>query len=224
MFERSLKLTDEELLTKIKNTKILLVGIGGVGGFTFECLIRLGFQNITIIDHDKIEESNLNRQLISNQNNLGKTKVSEAKKRALEINPNVKINPICDFLNQDNIADYVLDFDYIIDACDTLTTKLLLIKRAKEINAKIITCLGTGNRYNPNLIEITTLEKTSYDPLAKNLRSLMRKNNLSLKTPVVWSREEPIKTKLKTPSSLILVPSCAGITLAYFVLNDLKST
>lgn len=222
MFERTLKIIDENTLEIIKGQNILLVGVGGVGGYAFESLIRLGFQNITIVDADAIEITNLNRQIISTTKNIGNLKVEEAKKRALLINPNARITTYNTFLLEENIDTiFNTHYDYIIDACDTITTKYLLIKKALEENSKIITCLGTGNRLNPEEITITTLNKTYNDPLAKSLREILRKNNISLNTPVIWSKELPIKAKTREPGSILLVPASAGLQATYFILNDL---
>lgn len=223
MFERSLQIIDENTLQKITQKNILLVGIGGVGGFAFECLIRLGFIHITVVDKDTFEETNLNRQILSTKKNLNAKKVEEAKKRGLEINPNIIITTHQIFLNEENI-DLLFNkkYDYIIDACDTITTKYLLIKKAREENCKIISCLGTGNRLNPNEVKETTLNKTYNDPLAKKMRDILRKNNIPLNNiPVIWSQELPIKTKTRKPGSLILVPATAGLLIAHFILKDI---
>ncbi len=223
MFERSLQIIDEKTLQKITQKNILLVGIGGVGGFAFECLIRLGFIHITVVDKDTFEETNLNRQILSTKKNLNAKKVEEAKKRGLEINPNIIITTHQIFLNEENI-DLLFNkkYDYIIDACDTITTKYLLIKKAREENCKIISCLGTGNRLNPNEVKETTLNKTYNDPLAKKMRDILRKNNIPLNNiPVIWSQELPIKTKTRKPGSLILVPATAGLLIAHFILKDI---
>ena len=223
MFDRTLKIIRKELLDKIKNQNILLVGVGGVGGFALEALIRLGFSNITIVDSDDFEESNLNRQILCTQENLGKSKVEEAKKRALSINPSANIKSIQIFLNEENIEEiFKINYDYIIDACDTITTKYLLIKLSLETNTKIISCMGTGNRIDPTKVTLTTLNKTYNDPLAKAMREILRKGNVPLKIPVVWSKEIPIKTKEKTPGSIVLVPAAAGLEIAFFLLNDLE--
>ena len=223
MFERTLQIIDELIVEKIKIQKILLVGIGGVGGVAFESLIRLGFQNITIIDNDSFEESNLNRQLLCTTKTIGKYKVIEAKKRGLEINPKVQIKTHISFIKEENIDTFFTEkYDYIIDACDTITTKYLLIKKAIEQNIKIISCLGTGNRRNPSELVITKLKDTTNDPLAKALRSLVKKHNISLNIPVVWSKELPIKTQKRTIGSLMLVPASAGLLLTYYVLEDIQ--
>ncbi len=223
MFDRTLKIIKKELLDKIKEQNILLVGVGGVGGFALEALIRLGFSNITIVDADDFEESNLNRQILCTQETIGKSKVEEAKKRALSINPKANIKSIQIFLNEENIEElFKINYDYIIDACDTITTKYLLIKLSLETNTKIISCMGTGNRIDPAKVTLTTLNKTYNDPLAKAMREILRKKNVPLKIPVVWSKEIPIKTKEKTPGSIVLVPAAAGLEIAFFLLNDLE--
>lgn len=222
MFDRTLKIIDEQLLENIKKQRILLVGVGGVGGFALESLVRLGFLNITLVDADAIEESNLNRQIISTRENLGKKKVEVAKERALNINPNANIITYNLFLQEENMdAIFQEKYDYIIDACDTITTKYLLIRKALETNTRIISCMGTGNRLDPSKVTITRLDKTNNDPLASAMRTILRKNNVSLKVPVVWSSEIPKKSKEKAVGSIVLVPAAAGLQLVYFILNDL---
>ena len=224
MFERTLKIIDKPLLEKIQSQNILLVGVGGVGGFALESLVRLGFQNITIVDADTIEESNLNRQIISTTDNIGKYKTEIAKKRALSINTNANITTFNIFLNQENIDNvFNQKYDYIIDACDTVTTKYLLIKKALDTNTKIISSMGTGNRLDPSKVTITKLKKTYNDPLAKAMREILRKNNVTLNIPVVWSSEVPIKVKQKAPGSIVLVPAAAGLQIGFFILEDLKN-
>lgn len=221
MFDRFLKIISKEELEKIKNIKVLLIGIGGVGGYTLEALVRSGVENITIIDNDVVEETNLNRQIVALHSTLNKHKTTIAKERALDINPNAKITEIIKFIDKDNF-DTIFDkeYDYIIDACDTITTKLLLIKHATEKNIKIISCMGTGNRLDPTKLNITKLNKTYGDPLAKVMRKLLKDNNIDLNIPVVWSSEYPTKTDSRTPGSSALVPSVAGIYLATYVIND----
>lgn len=220
MFDRLLKLITEEDMKKIQNTRILLVGIGGVGGYALESLVRSGFRNISIVDGDVISISNLNRQIIAKTTNIGNSKVLEAKNRCLEINPDVNIKEIPIFLNLDNFEEYIdKDYDYIIDACDDIAIKLELIKFAKDNNIKIITSLGTGKKLNPQKLEITTLDKTYNDPLAKKLRGELRKRNIDLKVPVVFSSEDSIDTG-NVIGSAIFVPASAGILLANYVFCD----
>ena len=221
MFERLIPLIGENNLKKIENTKILLVGIGGVGGFTLEALVRSGFKNITIIDGDTIEESNLNRQIIASKDNIGKDKVDEALNKYLLINPNLNLKAINIFLTKENFHKWINeDYDYIIDACDDIDIKVELIRYAEEHHIKIISALGTGKRLNPKYLEITKLNKTENDALAKKLRQRLRKENLSLNIPVVFSKETSIDTK-NIIGSCIFVPSVAGIYLANYVFMDI---
>ncbi len=224
MFERLLTIISEHDLNKIKNAKILLVGVGGVGGYALESLIRSGFEDISIVDGDVINISNLNRQIISKMDNLKHSKAQEAKLRAISINPNAKINAIEEFLTKENFSSIINDYyDYILDACDDIPIKIELIKYAKEHNIKIITCLGTGKKLDPTKLEITTLNKTYNDPLAKKLRYLLKKEDIDLKIPVVFSSEEAIKTE-NIVGSVIFVPASAGILLANYVFMDIIKT
>lgn len=221
MFDRLLELIAIDDIKKIENTKLLLVGVGGVGGYTLESLVRSGFKNISIIDGDVISLSNLNRQIIAKITNIDKLKVEEAKTRCLEINPDVKINAINVYLNEDNFNSYVnLNYDYIIDACDDTLVKILLIKYAKSHNIKIITALSTGRKLDSTKLQITTLNKTFNDPLAKKLRSELRKQNIDLNIPVVFSTEEAINTG-NVIGSAVFVPACAGILIANYIFKDI---
>lgn len=222
MFDRLQLILEKDKLNKIQKQKILIVGIGGVGANALESLVRFGIQEITIIDHDTIDITNLNRQLITLHSNIGNYKVNEAKKRMLDINPNLKLKCIKDFLTKSNINNLLnKDYNYIIDACDTVTTKLELMRYCETNNIKLITCLGTGNRFDPTKLKITTLDKTNGDPLAKILRKLVQENHINKKQNVIWSEELPIKTNNRTPGSTSLVPNVAGIYCASFVINDI---
>ena len=220
MYDRLIPLIGTANLEKIKNIKILLVGIGGVGGFTLEALVRTGFLNITIIDGDIIEESNLNRQIITNQENIGNLKVEEAINRYTSINK-VNIKAIDVMLTKDNFKEYINEYyDYIIDACDDLTIKVELVRYARKNNVKIISALGTGKKLNSAYLEITTLAKTENDPLARKFRSMIRQANLDLNIPVVFSKEASINTN-NVIGSAIFVPAVAGIYLANYVFLDI---
>lgn len=220
MFDRLLKLITEEDLRKIENKKILLVGVGGVGGYALESLVRSGFKNFLIVDGDVIAISNLNRQIIAKTTNIDKLKVDEAKIRMLDINPNINIKALPVFLTVNNFKEYINEeFDYIIDACDDISIKIELIKYAKEQNISIITALGTGKKLNPTKLEITTLNKTFNDPLAKKLRSELRKRDIDLNISVVFSSEDAIDTG-DTIGSAIFVPATAGILMASYIFKD----
>ena len=219
-FGRLLKIMDEETLDRIKLAHVLLVGVGGVGGTAFETLLRMGIGHITVVDNDTFEESNLNRQILSNHENIGNLKVMEAKKRAEVINPECEVIPVPKYLTKENIRDILKDnYDYIIDACDTVTIKLELVKLAQERSIKIISAMGTGNKFNPTMLEICDITKTSYDPLAKVMRKLLRDNKIK-HLMVVASKEIPRKTD-RTPGSSMMVPNTAGIYAAYYCINDI---
>ena len=217
-------LVDEDRLNKFINSHILVVGVGGVGGACFEALVRMGINNISIVDGDSFSLSNLNRQLLSNRNNIGVSKVKEAHLRALSINPSICVNEYDLFLTEANIdvLEYS-NYDYIIDSCDTMTTKLLLIKKALEYNIKIVSSMGTGNRLDCTKLEITNIWKTDNDPVARVMRKLLRDNDIKYKLPVLCSREIPIKVDSRTPGSVSFVPNVAGFYIANYVFNDIIS-
>lgn len=219
-YARILKLIDEDKLKTIQEKNIIIVGVGGVGGFALEALVRLGIKNITIIDNDIVDITNLNRQIISNHEVLGQDKVEIALQRALSINPNGNFRGVNVFLNQDNLVEFIPnDSDYILDCCDTVTTKIALIKYAKEMNIPIICAMGTGNRLDPSKILVTDIYKTNNDPLAKIMRRLCKDNKIK-KLKVVTSMELPIKTHDRTPGSTPFVPSVSGIFMASYIVNE----
>jgi len=221
-FERIILQIKEENYKKIKNTSILIIGLGGVGSYTVESLIRMGIENITIIDNDKIDITNLNRQLMTNHNNIGEYKVDVIEERIKSINPNCHITKINEFITKDNIEELFKNkIDYIIDACDTIETKKSLIKEAIKRNIKIISCMGTGNKLDPSKLEITDIRKTSYDPIAKILRKMVIDEKIKTKIPVVYSKEVPIKTNSKTISSNSFVPATAGLLITSYIINDI---
>ena len=217
MYTRLIDLFGEENLQQLQNINVLLVGVGGVGSFCFENLIRSGIRNMTIIDFDTYEESNLNRQLHSNLDNIGHQKVKVLQEYAKKINPNINLIAREEFLNQSSTINFE-DYDYIIDACDNIEAKVYLIKNAYQNNIKIISALGIGNRLNIQDITISKIFKTSNDPLAKKLRQALKKAGIIYDIPVVCSKELPIK---KTPiSSYMGVTATAGILLADYAIKD----
>lgn len=222
MDERILKILSKEDLDKIKNLSILIVGVGGVGGYALEALVRSSVKNIIIIDKDTIDETNLNRQIIALNNNIGKSKVDEAQDRCFNINKDINIKVIETFLNKDNLKAILDEFniDYIIDACDTVSTKIELIKYAKDNNIDIISCLGTGNRLNPEDLTITTLDRTYNDPLGKVLRKELKNEKINGKITVCWSKELPIKIKDRAPGSMIFVPASAGLLISSYIIRE----
>lgn len=218
-FDRIINLIGEKTFNKLKNIKVLLVGCGGVGGYALETLIRSGIENIDIVDFDKIDITNLNRQIITNLNNIQELKIDIAKKRALSINENVIIHTYPIFLDKDNIKEILNNnYDYIIDACDSVNTKIELIINKEIYNYKLISCMGTAKKIDPTNLSITTLDKTSYDPLAKVIRKKLKELKYNKKVTVVSSTEEPIKSD--NLGSLMMVPATAGILCATYIIND----
>lgn len=220
MFERTIKLYGEEVFQKIQKAKVLLIGIGGVGTYALEALVRNGFTNITIVDYDTIDITNLNRQLITNTNNIGHSKVIEGILRAKSINPDILIDGQETKLTRDNI-DVLLSvsYDYIIDACDTIDVKFALMEKSLHYPYKLISSMGTAKKIDPTKLTITTLDKTNNDPLARILRKKVKDAKINKKIPVVSSTEVPINIDCLASSNL--VPSVAGILLVSYIINDI---
>lgn len=215
-------ITTKEKIEKIKEKNILLIGLGGVGGYAFEALVRSGIESITIVDGDTFEESNLNRQLLSLKSTINKNKTDVAESRAKEINENIKIKKITQVLTKENINEINFkEYDYVIDACDTLEIKKQIIKICTKNNIKFISSMGTGNKFHPELLELTTLDKTEYDPIAKILRKYVKEEKINKKIKVVSSKEKPIKTNTTTIGSNAFVPATAGLLLTSYVINDI---
>lgn len=219
MFERVISLIGNEKFKKLESIKVLIVGCGGVGGYALETLVRSGITNIDIIDFDVIDITNLNRQIITNKENIGIKKVLAAKNRVLSINPNLNINTYEIFLDKDNIDDILKNnYDYIIDACDNVDTKIELIKRSVKNNYKLISSMGTAKKMDPTKLSITTLDKTNYDKLAKVIRKKVKDLKINKKINVVSSTEEVIKCDIL--GSFMMVPATAGILCAKYVIDD----
>lgn len=205
-------------VVKIRNLNILIVGIGGVGGYVFESLVRSGVGRITIVDGDIIDETNLNRQIITNNDNIGKLKVVEAEKRAKLINKNVEIDYCNVFVDENNIKDIDFSsFDYVVDACDDVQAKVLIINKCLEVGVKVISSMGTAKKMDATKLQITKLYKTSYDPLAKSIRKLIPKEEQK-NVVVISSTEEPIKCEGLGSNSF--VPGVAGLLITNYIIND----
>ena len=211
-------LIGNESIKNIKKLNILVLGLGGVGGYTVESLIRCGVEKITLVDGDLIKPSNLNRQIISTSKNLNKYKTREFKKRIKLINKNTRVNIINTFINEENL--YLLfmeNYDYIVDACDTTKVKVLLMKECMKRKIKFISSMGTANKLNGMSLTLTTLDKTSYDPLAKKLRKEFTEKEQK-KIHVVTSTEN-VRNR-KTLGSICYVPAIAGFLITNYIIND----
>ena len=223
MFERLEKIISTEDLTKLKNTTVMIIGIGGVGGYATESLVRSGIGNIIIIDKDKVDITNKNRQIIALDSTIDKNKVDVMKDRILDINKECNVITINDFLNIDNTYEIIKKYkpDYVIDACDTITTKKEIIRACVEMDIELVSCMGTGNRFDPSKLMIIDLRKTSYDPIAKILRKYVKDEKIKGKINVLCSSEESVKTGDRTPGSSIFVPASAGLLISSFIFRKI---
>lgn len=222
-FERSELLLGSNYIEKIKNKKIAIFGLGGVGGICTEILVRLGFENFDLYDFDIVNKSNFNRQIIATTNNLGKLKTESLKERIKLINENCIISTNNEFLDEENINHINFSkYDYVIDCIDTISTKLAIIEKCYKNNVKIISSMGTGNKINSNCLSITDIFNTSYCPLAKVMRKELKKRNVK-KLTVLFSDEEVIKHDKygETIGSVPFVTNIAGIKIAEYVVKDL---
>lgn len=202
----------------LKKLNILIIGLGGVGGYTLESLVRSGVENITIGDYDIIESSNINRQLICLEENIGKKKTNEWKKRVLKINKKCNVNIIDKYVKIEDVKK-LGNFDYIIDACDDIELKVELIMYANKNKIKLISCMGTAKKTDATKLKITKLEKTKNDPLAKKIRSELRKRRASLNVTVVSSEEVTQKGIVLGTTSY--VPAVAGLLITNQIFNDI---
>lgn len=219
MFDRVIRLIGEENLVKIQNTTVAVVGLGGVGGYAVESLVRSGVGNLILVDYDTIDITNLNRQIITDLDNISCNKVDEWEKRIRKINPNCEVKTIKLKLNLDNMEElFQYSFDYLIDACDTILVKEELIKRCLEKKIEFISSMGTGNKINPMELKITDIRETSYDPIAKKIRKYLKDNHIYGKVPVVWSKEQNKKFSGSVPS-MIFVPAASGLLCANYIVK-----
>ena len=222
MFDRLELLIGKDNLDKIKTKNILVVGVGGVGGNAVTSLIRSGIENITIVDFDKVDVSNINRQEVAYLSTIGRSKVKVLKELILNINDKVKVNDLELFLDESNIKDLFDNnkFDYVIDACDSIKTKEAIIKECLDRDIMFVSSCGTGNRLHPEMLKIVNLSKTSGDPIARILRKWVKDNRIKGKIMVLCSDEVPIR-KGTTVASNSFVPPSAGLLISSYIINDI---
>ena len=228
-FIRSKAILGSDKIELLKNKHVAVFGLGGVGGHACEALARSGVGELTIIDNDVVDISNINRQLIAVHSSIGQAKVDVMEKRLLDINPDIKIHKIQKFfLENDDSIDFS-KFDYVVDAIDTVSGKIGIILNSHKNNVLVISALGCGNKMDPTKLEVTDISKTSYDPLAKVMRKKLRESGIN-HLKVVYSKEEPLeivepfeesKEGRHSPGSTAFVPPVAGIIIASEVIKDL---
>lgn len=227
-FVRSEMLFTKVGLEKLQTKKVAIFGLGGVGGYVLEALVRSGIRYFDLIDNDVVSESNINRQILATIDTIGKDKVEVAKSRALSINENCVINTYKTFFLPENSNEFDFsNYDYVIDCIDTITGKIEIIVKANNEGCKVISSMGTGNKMNPCMFEVSDIYKTSVCPLAKVMRHELKKRNIK-KLKVVYSKEEPIEVekisedgKRAIPGSNAFTPSVAGLIIASEVIKDL---
>ena len=231
-FSRMGLLLGEEALSRLEGARVAVFGLGGVGGYTVEALARAGIGHLDLIDSDTVSVSNRNRQILATRSTLGLPKTEAAKRRVLDINEEAQITTWELFYNADTADQIDLSkYDYIVDAIDTVTAKLLLIQRAHEAGTPIISCMGTGNKLDPTAFQVTDISKTSMCPLARVMRKELGKRGIK-HLKVVYSQEEALTPhgaeeemaalgKRQIPGSVSFVPGAAGLILAGEVIRDL---
>ncbi|WP_097677450.1 tRNA threonylcarbamoyladenosine dehydratase [Anaerosalibacter sp. Marseille-P3206] len=227
-FDRTELLLGIDAMDKLKDSTVCIFGIGGVGSFVAEGLVRSGIGHIVLVDYDIIDITNINRQIHANFNTVGRQKTEVMKERILSINPKISVDIFNICLNKSNIDELVnKEYSYVVDAIDMVTSKLELIQKCKSLNIPIISSMGTGNKLSPTMLKVGDIFDTKVCPLAKVMRRELRKRGIK-NLKVVWSEEEPIKTNLvnevtgkSIPGSISTVPSVAGLIIASEVIKDL---
>lgn len=226
-FSRTELLLGIDAMAKLKNAHVCIFGIGGVGGYVAEALARTGIGALTLVDNDTISESNINRQIFALSSTIGMMKTSAAKERLTDINPQIKITEHNMFYLPETANEIDLtQFDYIVDAIDTVTAKIYLAEKCDCLSIPLISSMGTGNKLNPTAFEVTDIYKTSVCPLARVMRTELKKRGVK-KLKVVYSKEQPQTAVADSsngrhaPGSCAFVPSVAGLVIASEVIKDL---
>ena len=225
-FSRTELIIGKEGIEKLKDSKVAIFGLGGVGSYVLEACVRAGIGNFILVDKDEVDITNLNRQIIATRKTIGKPKVEVAKERILEINPEANVEIYQEFFMPETKGILDESINYIVDAVDTVTAKIELVVRANRLNIPIISSMGTGNKLDPTKFEVADIYKTSVCPLAKVMRKELKTRGIK-KLKVVYSKEEPIKRQAndelrkKVPASISFVPSVAGLIIAGEVIKDI---
>lgn len=222
-FSRTARVTGDKALNKISKSSVIVFGLGGVGGAAVESLVRAGIGRIGIVDKDTVDITNINRQIIATDKTVGMNKTDAMEERILSINPKVILDKYNLFYLPETADEINLsDYDFVVDCIDNVTAKLELICRAKKAGVPVISSMGTGNKLHPEMLEISDIGKTSVCPLARVMRREL-KNRGICKLPVVYSKEEPVKTESSVPGSTSFVPPVAGYLITSYVINQLIS-
>ena len=220
--DRTEMLIGSEAVSRLADAKVLVFGVGGVGGHVCEALVRAGIGEIHIVDGDTVAESNINRQIIATRDNIGQPKVEAMAERIRSINPECRVKGFQMFFLPGETSGS-MDFsgyDYVVDAVDTVAAKLEIIEKAKAAGVPVISSMGTGNKLDPTLFRIADISKTSVCPLAKVIRKELRNRGIR-DVKVLFSTEDPVRTGVRTPASISFVPSVAGLIIGGEVIKDI---
>ena len=233
-FERTRLLVGDEAMDRLRRAHVIVFGVGGVGGYAVEALARSGVGALTLVDNDTVSLTNLNRQILALHSTLGRYKADVAAERVADIAPDCRVTPVKLFYLPETADRFDFrDYDYIVDAIDTVSGKLMLAQRAREAGTPIISAMGAGNKLDPTALEVADIYETSVCPLARIMRKELRRRGVD-RLKVVYSREEPLRPlgapseppdpargRRDTPGSVAFVPSAAGLILASEVIRDL---
>lgn len=223
-FNRLEKMLGKEKVEILKEKRVLVLGVGGVGGYVVEALARSGIGSLVLVDYDTVDITNINRQIIALHSTIGRKKIDVLSERVLDINPNCEVITY-DLFYQEDTKDKISfeKIDYVVDACDTINSKKLIILECLKRSIPFISSMGTGNKLDPSKLYITDIRKTNIDPLARILRKWVKDEKIKGKIKVLCSDELPIKISDRTPGSSAFVPSSAGLLIASEVVLDLIS-
>ncbi|CDZ75318.1 tRNA A37 threonylcarbamoyladenosine dehydratase [Peptoniphilus sp. ING2-D1G] len=220
-FDRTIKLIGEDNLLKIKRAKIIVFGLGGVGGSLCEALVRSGIKKIALVDDDVVDITNLNRQLVATESCIGEDKVDAMEKRLKDINSDVEVKKFCKRVTEENVDEFNLnEYDFIADAIDTVSAKVALAQICYNNSYNLISAMGAGNRVDPTQFRIDDIFNTCYDPLSKAMRKELKKRGVE-KLKVVYSTEKPLKISSRTPGSMSFVPPVCGMVMASYIIRSL---
>ena len=220
-FSRLEKIIGTDSLNSLSNKTVLILGVGGVGGYVVESLARSNIGTLILVDYDKVDVTNINRQIVALSSTIGKSKVDVLEERIKDINSGCKVIKINKFIDDSNFLElFNNNIDYFVDACDTVLVKKLVIKECLKRNIPFISSMGTGNKLDPSKLEIIDIRKTVNDPLAKILRKFVKDEKINKKVMVLSSKELPIKTGERTPGSSAFVPSSAGLLIASYIVRS----
>ena len=220
-FDRLSRVIGDDKVLQLTEKTVLVLGVGGVGGYVCEALARSGVGKLIIVDFDLVDETNINRQIIALDSTIGLKKVDVLEKRIKDINSGCEVIKIDKFIDKDNLFElFNYDIDYFVDACDTMTVKKMVITECIKRKIKFISSMGTGNKLDPSKLEIVDIRKTINDPLAKVIRKFVKDEKINSKVMVLSSSELPIKTGERTPGSTAFVPASAGLLIASYVVRQ----